>query len=72
MSVCLSIRPSMFQSLLVGKLGSYCMDFHKIWYLRIFRKSVDNTQILLESYKNNENFIRRLMDIYGNVLLNLS
>jgi len=28
------------------QLGSHWMDFHEIWYLDIFRKSLDKFQVL--------------------------
>jgi hypothetical protein len=34
------------------QLGSHWADFYEIWYLRIFRKSVEKIQILLKSDKN--------------------
>jgi hypothetical protein len=55
-SVCLSVR--------MEQLGSQWTDFHKIWYLRIFRKSVENIQVSLKSYKNNRYFTWRPMYIY--------
>ena len=36
------------------ELGSHRKNFHEIWYLRIFRKSVEEIQVLLKSDKNNE------------------
>jgi hypothetical protein len=35
------------------QLGSHWTDFHEIWYLYIFRKSVEKIQVLLKSDKNN-------------------
>jgi hypothetical protein len=34
------------------QLGSHWMDFHEILYLTILLKSVEKTQVLLESDKN--------------------
>jgi len=34
------------------QLGSHWADFHKIWYLNIFRKPVGKIQISLKSVKN--------------------
>jgi len=45
MSLCLSFR--------MEQLDSHWTDFHEIWYLSIFRKCIDNIQILLKSDKNN-------------------
>jgi hypothetical protein len=35
------------------QLCSHWKHFHKIWYLRIFRKSVEKIQVSLKSEKNN-------------------
>jgi len=35
------------------QLGSYWMDFHEIWHLKIFTKSDRNTQVSLKSDKSN-------------------
>jgi len=43
-------------SVCMGQLGSHCMDFHEIWYLSIFRKSVEKIQVALKSGKNNGHF----------------
>ena len=48
MSVRLSIRTE--------QLGSYWTDYNEIWYLNIFRKSVDKTRISFKSDKNNGYF----------------
>ena len=48
MSVCSSVR--------MEQLGSHWMDFSKIWYLIIFRKSVEKIQVSLRSRKNNGYF----------------
>ena len=34
------------------QLGSHWTDFHEIWYLRFFRKSVQKIQVSLKSGKN--------------------
>ena len=34
------------------ELGSQWSDFHKIWYLNILRKSVENIKVSLKYYKN--------------------
>ena len=52
LSVCLSIRPSVFMQ----HLGFHWMDFHEIRYLGIFRKYVGKIQVLLKSDKNNRYF----------------
>jgi hypothetical protein len=45
--VCLSARPSVH----IEQLGSHSTDFHEIWYLRIFRKSIDGIQVSLKFVK---------------------
>jgi hypothetical protein len=64
LSVCLSIR--------MTQLGSHWRDFHDIGYMRIFRKSVGKTWLLLKSDKNNGHFTWRHMYIYDSFLLNSS
>jgi hypothetical protein len=53
-------------------LDSHWMDFHEIWYLSIFLKSVEKTQVSLKSDKNNEYFTWRPTYIYGDISLNFS
>jgi hypothetical protein len=48
LSVCLSVR--------IEQLHSHQTEFHKIWYLSIFRKSVAKIQVSLKSDKNNVYF----------------
>jgi hypothetical protein len=43
-SVCPSVR--------IEQLGSHWTEFHEIWYLSIFRKSVEKIQVSLKSNKN--------------------
>jgi hypothetical protein len=43
-----SVRPSACME----QLGSHWTDFHEIWYLSIFRKSVEQIQVSLKSDKN--------------------
>ena len=52
LQVCPSVCPSVF----VEYLGSYWMDFHEIWHLSIFRKSVEKIQFSLKSGINNRHF----------------
>ena len=49
--VCPSVR--------MGKLGSHRTDFHEIWYLQGFRKSVEKIQVSLISEKNKGYFTWR-------------
>ena len=51
-SSCLSTCPSVHME----QLGSHWTDFHEIWYLSIFRKSVVKIQDWLKSDINNEYF----------------
>jgi len=44
LSVCLSVR--------MEQLCSHWMDFHEIWVLSIFRKSVEKILVSLKSNKN--------------------
>jgi len=53
MSVCQSIRPSSRK----GKTRLPLTEFHEIWYLSIFPKSVEKIQVSLKSEKNNGRFI---------------
>jgi hypothetical protein len=43
-------------SVRMEKLGSDLTDYDKILYLRVFRKSVEQTQVLLKSDKNRKYF----------------
>jgi hypothetical protein len=52
------------------QLGSHYMDFHEIWYLIIFRKSVEKIQISLKSDKNKGYFTWRPTYIYDSASLN--
>ena len=56
-------------SVLMEQPGSSWMDFHEIWYLSIFRKSVKKIQFSLKSDKNNEYFTWRQIYIYGHMSL---
>ena len=49
------------------QLGFHWTDFHEIWYLTIFRKSVEKIQVQLKSDKNNGNFAWIPVYIYGNI-----
>jgi hypothetical protein len=48
-SFAMSVRPSVHME----QIGSHWTDFHEIWYLNIFRKTVEKIQILLKSDTNN-------------------
>ena len=47
--VCLSVR----LSVRMEQLGPHLTEFHEIWYLNIFRKSVEKIQDSLKHDKNN-------------------
>ena len=51
-------------SVCMEQLSSHYTDFHEIWYLSIFWKSVIKIQVLLKSDKNNRYFTWRLTNIY--------
>ena len=51
-SFVMSVRLSVHRE----QLGSHWSDFHGIWYLRNFRKSVEELQVSLKSDKNNGYF----------------
>jgi hypothetical protein len=54
--ICLYICPSFSME----QLDSHWMHYHKIWYLRIFWKSVEKIQVSLKSDVNNGYFTWRL------------
>jgi hypothetical protein len=68
----LSVCPSICLSICMEQHGSHWTEFYKIWYLRIFRKSVQKIQVSLKSHKNNRYFTWRPMYIYDNISLNSS
>ena len=39
-----SVRPSVRHTLRIEQLGSQGTNFHEIWYLNIFRKSIEKVQ----------------------------
>jgi len=59
MSVRLSFR--------MEQLGSHWTDFHGVWYLGIFRKSVETVQDLLQSNTNNGYFTWRPIYIFNRI-----
>ena len=54
--VCPSVR--------IEKLGSHLTDFHEMWYLSIFRKTVAKIQVSLKSGKNNGYITWRPLDFF--------
>jgi hypothetical protein len=71
-SPCLSVRLSFRPSLHIEHVGSPWKDFHKIWYLSIFRKSFDKIKISLTSGKNNRYIARRSIYVFDHTSLNSS
>ena len=63
---------SFVMSVRAVQLGSYWTDFHEIWYLSAFRKSVDRIEVALKSDKNNRYFPWRPIYILDNILLSSS
>jgi hypothetical protein len=51
-SLCRAVRPSVRME----QFGFYWTNFHEIWYLSIFRKSVEEVQVTLKSDKNSGYF----------------
>jgi hypothetical protein len=68
-SVSQSVRPSVRPSVRLEQLGSHWTDFYEIWYVRLFRKSVEKIQDSLKSDKNNGYFTWRHFHIYDNISL---
>jgi len=56
----------------MGQLGSHRMDFHEIWYLSSFKKSVQKIQVLLKPDKNNRYFTWKPVYIFDHTSLNSS
>jgi len=54
------------------QLGSHWTDFHEIWYLCIFRKSVEKIQASSKSGKNKGHFIWRPVFIFNIIFLSSS
>jgi hypothetical protein len=63
-----SIRPSVN----VEQLGCNCTDCYDIWYLSIFRKSVEKIWVSLTSDKNNGYFKRRPINTSDHISLSSS
>ena len=61
-------------SVRMEQLGSHYTDFHEIWYLKIFRRSGERTQVSLKSDKKNAYFtadLRTFMTMPCSVLLRM-
>ena len=72
--MCLSVYLSVRPYVRMEQLSTHWTGFHDIWYLRIFRQSVEKSQVLLKSDTNNMYFTERLtrMQISDNASLNSS
>jgi hypothetical protein len=70
-SLCLSVCLSGWLSA-CNKLGSHWTGFYCIWYLILFRKSVEKIHVSLKSDKNNGYFTWTCFHIYGNISLSSS
>jgi hypothetical protein len=53
---CLSVSPSIRMSVRVKQLGSHWKDFREIWYLSVFRNSVEKIPVSLKFGKKSEYF----------------
>jgi len=63
-SSCLSVWPFVLPSVRMEQLGCHWTDFHEIWYLSIFRKSIQKIQGSLKSDKKNGYFTWTQMYIF--------
>ena len=70
--VCQSVRPFVRPPARMEQVGSHWTDFREIWYLIIFRTSVNKIRVWLKYGKNNGYFTWRHMYIYNNIFLNYS
>ena len=66
--VCLSVRSCDGTE----QHGSHWTDFHEIWYVKIFRKSVETIQVPLKPDNNNGYFTWRPTNVYDHIWLNSS
>ena len=64
-SFVVSVRPSVH----LEQFGSHEADFHKIWHLSSFRKSVEKIQVSLQYEKNNGHFTWISTYIYDSIAL---
>ena len=62
--VCSSVR--------MEQLGSHWTDFHEIWHLSAFRKSVAVIRVSLKSDKNNGHFTLRPIYVFDHISLSSS
>jgi hypothetical protein len=67
-SSCLSVRPSVC----IEQIGSHWTDFNEIWYLCIFRITVEKLQVSLKSNKKKGYFTWKSVYIFDHISLNCS
>jgi predicted glycosyl hydrolase (DUF1957 family) len=67
-NIVMSVRPFVRME----QLDSHWTDFREIWYLRIFRNSVEKIQVSLKSDNNNGYFTPRPVYIYDYISLYFS
>ena len=67
-SSCLSVSLSIHLSVRTEQLGYQWTDFHKIWYLSIFRKFIEKFQVSLKPDKNIRYFTWRQIYVYDNIV----
>jgi hypothetical protein len=60
---------SVWPSIRMEQRGSHRTDFHEIWYLDIFRKSLEKVEVSLKSDKNNGYFTWRPMYVSDHISL---
>ena len=69
LSFVLSVRPSL--SVCMQQLGFHWWDFHEIYYLKIFRKTVEAVQFFFKSDKTNGYFTWIPPDIFDHTSLSV-
>ena len=62
-SSCLAVRPCVR----MVQHDSHWTNFHEVWYSSVFRKSVEKTQVPLESDKNNGCFTWRPLYVFKHI-----
>jgi hypothetical protein len=68
----ISFAVSVHLSICMKQLSTNRTDFHRIWYLSIFRKSAEKIQVSLKSKKNNRYFTISPVYVYDSILLSAS
>jgi len=67
-----SVRPTARPSICLELLASHWTDFHEIWYLNIFRNTVEKIQVSLKSDKNTGCITWRSLYVCNNISLSSS